>query len=88
MKSRRKTKQKPRPRARRKPAVKARPARPKARDPLDNFIIAAARGLNLKIEKAWMATVRGHLQVALAQAEMVGEFSLPDDAEPAPVFRA
>jgi hypothetical protein len=64
-----------------------RPAKPK-RDPLDDFIAAGARALDLKIDKAWMPAVRGHLQVTLRLGALVAAFALPDDAEPAPVFKA
>lgn len=57
-------------------------------DPLDDFINAAARALELPLEPAWLAAVRTNLQVTLQQAALVGEFQLPDDAEPAPLFRA
>jgi hypothetical protein len=35
-----------------------------------------------------MRAVSANLRVTLDQAAMVAEFPLPDDAEPAPVFRA
>ena len=35
-----------------------------------------------------MPAVRGHLQVTLRHGALVAAFALPDDAEPAPVFRA
>jgi Protein of unknown function (DUF4089) len=62
--------------------------KPGARDPLDEFILRAARSLGLTIEPAWMPAVRANLQAALTLGAIVGEFALPDDAEPAPVFRA
>ncbi len=57
-------------------------------DPLDDFIVAAAEALALPIEPAWQPAVRAHLEVTLTFARLVEEFDLPDDAEPAPVFRA
>ena len=57
-------------------------------DPLDDFIIAGARALDLTIDKAWMPAVRGNLAVTLRLAALVSAFNLPDDAEPAPVFKA
>jgi hypothetical protein len=63
------------------------PAKPK-RDPLDDFIAAGARALDFEIDKAWMPAVRGHLQVTLRLGALVAAFALPDDAEPAPVFKA
>jgi len=65
----------------------AKPAKPN-RDPLDEFIAAGGRALDLKIDKAWMPAVRGHLQVTLRHGALVAGFALPDDAEPAPVFKA
>jgi hypothetical protein len=59
-----------------------------ASDPLDDFIAAAARNLNLVIDKAWMPGVRANLKLTLMLGAQVSEFVLPDDAEPAPVFRA
>jgi hypothetical protein len=57
-------------------------------DPLDDFIVAAAAALGLPLEDSWKPAVKSNLQVTLAHAAMVDEFRLPDDAEPAPVFRA
>jgi len=65
----------------------AKPAKPK-RDPIEDFIAAGARTLDFKIDKAWMPAVRGHLQVTLRLGALVVAFALPDDAEPAPVFKA
>ena len=65
----------------------AKPAKPK-RDPFVGFIAAGARALDLKIDKAWMPAVRGHLQVTMRHGARVAAFALPDDAEPAPVFTA
>ena len=65
----------------------AKPAKPK-RDPLDDLIAVGASALDLKIDKAWMPAVRGHLQVTLRLGALVAAFALPDDAEPAPVFKA
>ena len=66
----------------------AKPAKPRQRDLLDDFIAAGARALDLKIDKSWMPAVRAHLQVTLRHGALVTAFALPDDAEPAPVFRA
>jgi hypothetical protein len=65
----------------------AKPAKP-ARDPLDDFIAAGSRAFGLKIDKAWLPAVRAHLQVTLSHGALVAAFTLPDDAEPAPVFKA
>ena len=57
-------------------------------DPLDSFIDAAARALGLPLEEAWKPAVKANLEVTLGHAARVAEFELPDEAEPAPVFRA
>ena len=61
---------------------------PKRRDSLDEFILAGARALNLKIARAWMPAVRTHLEITLDHGTLVASEVLPDDAEPAPVFKA
>ena len=57
-------------------------------DPLDDFILAAAKVLDLPLEEAWKPAVKANLAVTLQHAAQVAEFALPDEAEPAPVFRA
>ena len=57
-------------------------------DPLDDFILAAAKALDLPLQEAWQPAVKANLAVTLKHAALVGEFALPDEAEPAPVFRA
>jgi hypothetical protein len=57
-------------------------------DHLDAYIDAAAQALGLTVEPDWKPAVRANLEVTLALAAMVAEKELPDDAEPAPVFRA
>lgn len=56
--------------------------------PLDDFIAAAAAALDLPIEPAWQPAVKANLDVTLRLANLVAEFPLPDEAEPAPVFKA
>ena len=58
------------------------------RDPLDDFIDAAARALGLPVEPQWLPAIKTNLHVTLRQAALVTDFALPDDAEPAPVFEA
>jgi hypothetical protein len=58
------------------------------KDPLDEFITATALTLALPIDPAWRPAVRAHLEVTLRLARLVDEIELPDDAEPAPIFRA
>jgi len=57
-------------------------------DPLDDLISSTADALALPIDPAWRPAVRTHLEITFRLAELVEEFELPDDAEPAPVFRA
>jgi hypothetical protein len=57
-------------------------------DPLEDFIAAGARALDLTIEKTWLPAVRANLEVTLRHGRLVGDFALPDDAEPAPMFKA
>jgi hypothetical protein len=56
--------------------------------PLDEFIAAAAAALDLPLDPAWQASIKSNLDVTLRHAATVAEFPLPDEAEPAPVFRA
>jgi hypothetical protein len=90
---------KSRPRAKAAPATKRKTrarkaaARPKsgkavAPDPLDGFVAAAARALALPVEPQWLAAIRANLEVNLRLAAFVAELALPDESEPAPIFRA
>jgi Protein of unknown function (DUF4089) len=57
-------------------------------DSIDTLIAASAQALRLPIDPAWHAAVKTNLQLLLKHAALVEEFLLPDDTEPAPVFRA
>ena len=57
-------------------------------DPLDDFIDAAALALSLPVKEDWKPAVKDNLDVTLKYAAFVAEFELPDDAEPAPIFKA
>ena len=57
-------------------------------DALDTFVTAGARALALPIDPAWHDSIKFNLHLILTMAARVEEFALPDDAEPAPVFRA
>ena len=59
-----------------------------AKDLLDDLIDATAQALALPLDPAWKPSVRGHLEVTLKLAKLVEDFDLPDEAEPAPVFKA
>ncbi|TMJ03935.1 MAG: DUF4089 domain-containing protein [Alphaproteobacteria bacterium] len=57
-------------------------------DHLDAYIDAAAQALGLTVKPEWKPAVRANLEATFRFAALVGEQELPDDAEPAPVFRA
>ena len=59
-----------------------------APDPLDEFIAAASRVLEIPLEPEWLPAVKTNLAVTLKHAAVVAELDLPDDAEPAPIFKA
>jgi Protein of unknown function (DUF4089) len=40
------------------------------------------------MDQAWKAGVTFNLKLIMRHAALVNEFTLPDEAEPAPVFRA
>ena len=64
----------------------ATPAEPA--DRIDSYIDAAAEMLALPVEPAWKPAVKANLLINLRLAAAVAEFVLPDEAEPAPVFKA
>ncbi len=55
---------------------------------LDAFIAAGTALLGIPVDPAWRDQIRADLAVTLRLAAMVDAFPLPDDADPAPVFRA
>jgi 1-carboxybiuret hydrolase subunit AtzG-like len=57
-------------------------------DQLNTAIKAGAQMLGLTIEPAWMPSVRANLEVSLRLGKLVEEFPLPDDHEPASIFKA
>ena len=57
-------------------------------DPLDKMIDVGARALGIPVEPQWKLEVRSQLQTILRHGAMVAEFPLPDETEPAPVFKA
>ena len=57
-------------------------------DHLDAYIDAAAQALCIPIQPEWIPEIRANLDVTFRLAALVGEKELPDEAEPAPVFRA
>jgi hypothetical protein len=66
----------------------AAPPRAKKADAVETLVTAAGQALALPIDPSWRAGVTFNLQLLLKHAAQIGDFPLPDDAEPAPVFRA
>jgi hypothetical protein len=56
-------------------------------DPLDTYIDTVAAALALPVEDAWKPAIRANLDVSLKMARMVQEFPLPDEIEPASIYR-
>jgi len=54
----------------------------------DEFVTEAAQAMGIDIRPEWVAEVRRNLEMMVRMAETVLSFDLPDEAEPAPVFRA
>ena len=54
----------------------------------DAYIDAAAQALGIPVQPEWKPAVRANLEITFKLAALVGEQELPDDAEPAPVFKA
>ena len=71
-----------------KPAKRKSVAKTAKPDALDAFITTAAAAFDLPTQKAWLPSIKANLKVTLQHAANVGEFKLPDTAEPAPVFKA
>ena len=59
-----------------------------AADPLDDYIDAVSKALDLPVVDAWKPAVKANLEVSLRLARLVDEFVLPDATEPASVFTA
>jgi len=59
-----------------------------AADPLDEYIDAVSRALDLPVDDTWRRAVRANLEVSMKLAQLVDKFALPDEAEPASVFAA
>jgi hypothetical protein len=57
-------------------------------DHLTDLINASGKAFELTIESAWRPAVRANLQIIFQQATLFMAFELPDDAEPAPIFKA
>ena len=57
-------------------------------EPPDDFIAAAATALDLPLEAEWQGAIKVNLAVTLKHANFVADFALPDEAEPAPIYKA
>ena len=55
---------------------------------LDAWLDANAALLGITIAPEWRDAIRLHLRITRDMAQRVLEFPLPDEADPAPVFRA
>jgi hypothetical protein len=55
---------------------------------IGSLVTAAGQSLALPIEASWHAGVAFNLQLLFKHAALIDEFSLSEDIEPAPVFRA
>lgn len=62
------------------------PPTPK-RDAINSLIVANAQVLGLTLDRSWEAGIKFNLQLILRHAALVDEFPLPDDADPAEIFR-
>jgi hypothetical protein len=51
-------------------------------------IAASAAALGIPVENSWIPMIRTNLATTLRLAATVADFELPDDIEPAPVFKA
>ena len=66
----------------------ARPLRSRKPDNVSALAAAGVKALALPVEPAWDAGITFNLQLLLKHAALIDGFALPDESEPAPVFRA
>lgn len=57
-------------------------------DDVDKLIDSGTALLGIPIQPEWREAIRANLLVTLRLADTVDKFPLPDEADPAPVFRA
>jgi hypothetical protein len=55
---------------------------------LDALIDAGTAVVGIEINQEWRQAIRMHLAISLGHAIAVMEAKLPDELDPAPVFRA
>jgi hypothetical protein len=68
--------------------VRARPLRAEKPDPIATLAASSAQILAIPLDPAWHDGVRRNLHLLFTHAALFDAFSLPDESEPAPVFRA
>jgi hypothetical protein len=66
----------------------ARPLRSRKPDDVSTLAAAGVKALALPVEAAWHAGITFNLQLLFKHAALIDSFALPDESEPAPVFRA
>jgi len=76
-----------------KRAAKGRRAAPKANElkppqTPEALVAASAQALGFHIDPLWTDRIAFNLRLILNHAALIDEFPLPDNSEPAPVFRA
>jgi hypothetical protein len=76
------------PKTARRAGTPGRPFPVRKPDTIAALVAASAQILALSIDPAWDAGVKLNLQVLFRHAALVDAFLLPDEVEPAPVFRA
>jgi hypothetical protein len=57
-------------------------------DDFDSWLDANAALVGIAVAPEWRDGVKLHLRITRDLAQLVLDFQLPDDADPAPVFRA
>jgi hypothetical protein len=57
------------------------------RDHIEAMIDAGTTLLGIPIAREWRGAIHFNLEMTLRLAAIVNDFALPDEAEPAPVFR-
>ena len=57
-------------------------------DPIDDMVEAGTKLLGIPMDPAWKPEVKVQLEVILRHARIVADLPLPEDIEPAPVFKA
>jgi Protein of unknown function (DUF4089) len=72
----------------RRASAPARRLRTRKPDTVGTLVTAASHALALPIEASWHAGVTFNLQLLFKHAGLIDQYSLPNDIEPAPVFRA